>query len=93
MQDGLKKLLLLGARIDGEVFDMEGVRWVGGIDGGIDGLRAHLVAMLQGFGAGVTTTLEAASKSLWFTVEGRRRMLEDEGKPTTAGVEAEKKEA
>jgi ribosomal protein L10 len=88
VQDGLKKLMLLGARIDGQVFDQEGTRWVGSIDGGIDGLRAQLVAMLQGFGAGVTSTLESASRSLWFTMESRRNMLEEEGKPK----EPEKKE-
>ena len=78
VQDGLKKLMLLGARIDGDVFDLDGVRWVGGIDGGIDGLRARLVWMLEGVGAGITGALEGAGKSLWFTVEGRRRMLEEE---------------
>lgn len=88
VQDGLRKLLLLGARIDGQIFDTEGTRWVGSIDGGIDGLRAQLVAMLQGFGAGITTTLEAASRNLWFTVEGRRKMLEEESAPK----EGEKKE-
>ncbi|KAK4944239.1 hypothetical protein LTR10_016352 [Elasticomyces elasticus] len=81
VQDGLKKLLLLGARIDGQVFDNEGTRWVGSIDGGMDGLRAQLVAMLQGFGAGITTTLESASRSLWFTMASRRNMLEEEQKP------------
>jgi len=80
VQDGLKKLLLLGARIDRQVFDMEGTRWVGGIDGGIDGLRAQLVMMLQGFSGGLAMTLESASRNLWFTMEGRRRAMEDEGK-------------
>lgn len=87
VQDGLKKLMLLGARIDGQIFDTDGTRWVGSIAGGITGLRAQLVAMLQGFGASVTTTLETASRNLWFTMEGRRNMLEDESKQ-----EAEKKE-
>jgi len=89
VQDGLKKLLLLGARIDGDVFDIEGTRWVGSIQGGMEGLRAQLVYMLQGFGAGITTTLEAASKNLWFTMEGRRRQLEEESAPKQ---EEEKKE-
>jgi len=89
VQDGLKKLILLGARIDGEVFDQEGIRWVGSIDGGLDGLRAQLVAMLQGFGAGITTTLETASRSLWFTMEGRRRMLEEEAAPKQPDAAAE----
>ena len=80
VQDGLQKLMLLGARVDGKVFDMEGARWVGGIEGGIDGLRAQLVAMLQGVGAGITSTLEAAGRSLYVTVESRRIMLEEEQK-------------
>lgn len=77
VQSGLQKLLLLGARVEGKVFDVEGTKWVGGIDGGLEGLRAQLVAMLQGIGAGVTNTLEAAGKSLYFTVEGRRLQLEE----------------
>ncbi|KAL9587302.1 MAG: hypothetical protein Q9212_000349 [Teloschistes hypoglaucus] len=77
-QAGLQKLLLLGARVEGKVFDMEGARWVGGINGGMEGLRGQLVGMLQGFGAGLTGALEGASKSLYFTVEGRRMMLEGE---------------
>ncbi|KAL9604466.1 MAG: hypothetical protein Q9219_000431 [cf. Caloplaca sp. 3 TL-2023] len=77
-QAGIQKLLLLGARVEGRVFDTEGVRWVGGIEGGMEGLRGRLVGMLQGAGAGVTRALEGAGKSLYFTVEGRRKMLEEE---------------
>lgn len=80
VQSGLQKLMLLGARVEGKVFDMEGARWVGGIEGGLDGLRGQLVAMLQSVGAGVTNTLEAAGKSLYVTIEGRRGMLEEEEK-------------
>jgi large subunit ribosomal protein L10 len=79
-QSALHKLLLIGARIDSKVFDLDGVRWVGGIAGGLDGLRAQLVAMLQGAGLGLTTALEGASKNLWATMESRRTMLEDEQK-------------
>lgn len=78
VQSGLQKLLLLGARIEGRVFDLEGIRWVGSIEGGLSGLRAQLVTMLQGLGANVTSTLENAGKSLYFTVESRRRMMEEE---------------
>jgi large subunit ribosomal protein L10 len=85
VQNGLQKLMLLGARVEGKVFDVEGVKWVGGIQGGLEGLRAQLVAMLQGAAAGLTTTLEAASKSLYLTVEGRRGMLEEEAKGTSEG--------
>ena len=80
VQTGLNKLMFLGARVEGKVFDMEGAKWVGSIEGGLMGLRSQLVAMLQGVGAGLTTTLESASKSLYLTVEGRRGMLEDEQK-------------
>lgn len=80
VQNGLQKLILLAARVEGKVFDVEGARWVGGIEGGIEGLRGRLVAMVQGVGAGVTTTLEAAGKSLYFAVEGRRGMLEEDEK-------------
>lgn len=80
VQMGLQKLLLLGARAEGRVFDLEGARWIGGIEGGLDGLRAQIVAILQSFGANISNTLEAASKSLYFTMEGRRGMLEEEEK-------------
>ena len=77
VQDGLRKLLLLGARVDGQIFDMEGTRWVGSIDGGIDGLRAQLVSVLQAFGVSIAGTLEAAGKNLWMTMEGRRKDMEE----------------
>lgn len=76
-QSGLQKLLLVGSRIESKVFDSEGVRWVGGIEGGIEGLRAQLVGMLQSAGLGLATALEGASKSLWVTMESRRTMLEE----------------
>ncbi|KAL8666592.1 MAG: hypothetical protein Q9202_001390 [Teloschistes flavicans] len=88
-QAGLQKLLLLGARVEGMVFDTEGTRWVGGIQGGMEGLRGQLVGMLQGSGAGLTGALESASKSLYYTVEGRRMMLEEE----TAGGKGTGEEA
>ncbi|CZT02155.1 related to ribosomal protein YmL11 precursor, mitochondrial [Rhynchosporium agropyri] len=90
VQSGLQKLLLLGARVEGKVFDVEGAKWVGGIEGGMEGLQAQLVSMLQGFGAGLTNTLESAGKSLYFTVEGRRTMLENEEKGAS---EPEKEES
>lgn len=87
MQTGLQKLMLVGGRIEGRVFDSEGVKWVGGIEGGLDGLRAQLVAMLHSAGMGLTSVLEGTSKSLWITMESRRTQLEDAGKE-----EGEKKE-
>lgn len=77
MQDGVKKLMLLGARVEGQIFDMEGTRWVGGIEGGMDGLRAQLVHLLQSIGGGVTGALESAGRNLYFTMEGRRGILEE----------------
>ncbi|KAI4660628.1 uncharacterized protein J4E78_005332 [Alternaria triticimaculans] len=80
VQAGLQKLMLLGARLEGKVFDVDGTKWVGGIAGGIDGLRAQLVHMLQGVGGSLTGALEGASKSLYFTVEGRRMDMEEKEK-------------
>jgi large subunit ribosomal protein L10 len=78
VQNGVQKLMLLAARVEGRVFDLDGTKWVGGIEGGLDGLRGQLVAMLSSVGAGVTSAVEAATRSLWMTVEGRRLMLEEE---------------
>ena len=78
VQAGLQKLLLLAARIEGRVFDQDGTRWVGSIEGGVDELRGRLVAMLQGFGARITNTLETTGKSLYITMDSRRTMLKDD---------------
>ncbi|KAI0110284.1 hypothetical protein F4814DRAFT_426420 [Daldinia grandis] len=77
-QGGLQKLLLVGSRIEDRVFDQEGVRWVGSISGGVDSLRAQLIAMLQSAGLGLTTALEGHGKGLWLALEGRRTQLEEE---------------
>lgn len=72
---------MLGARVEGRVFDGEGTRWVGGLgDGGVAGLRAELVHVLAGIGAQVAATLEAPGRSLYFALEGRKGALEDEVK-------------
>ncbi|XDG10219.1 hypothetical protein ABKA04_009834 [Annulohypoxylon sp. FPYF3050] len=90
-QSGLQKLILVGGRIEGKVFDNDGVKWVGGIQGGIDGLRAQLVSMLQNAGLGLTTALEGHSKGLWLALESRRTQLEEEsGGGKKEGEEAEK---
>jgi len=82
VQAGLQKLFLLGARMEGSVFDVDKTKWVGTIQGGRNGLRGQLVAMLQSVGGGaLANVLEGASRSLYYTVEGRRMALEDEGKP------------
>ncbi|KAM0469695.1 hypothetical protein ACHAPX_010360 [Trichoderma viride] len=79
-QNGLAKLVLIGGRIEGKVFDQAGVHWVGGIEGGLDGLRAQLVAILQSAGLGITSTLEGGSRSLWLALEGRKEQLDEESK-------------
>ncbi|KAI1382947.1 uncharacterized protein F4822DRAFT_421670 [Hypoxylon trugodes] len=91
-QSGLQKLLLVGGRVEGRVFDNDGVRWVGGIAGGVDGLRAQLVNMLQSAGLGLTTALEGHSKGLWLALESRRTQLEEEagGGAKKEGSEDEK---
>ncbi|KAI5921488.1 hypothetical protein F4810DRAFT_678286 [Camillea tinctor] len=77
-QSGLQKLLLIGGRVESRVFDPAGVMWVGGIKGGLDGLRGQLVNMLQNAGLGLTSALEGNSKSLWLALESRRTQLDEE---------------
>lgn len=77
-QSALQKLMLVGGRVEDRVFDLDGVKWVGGIEGGLDSLRAQLVVMLQSAGLGLTAALEGASKSLWLTMESRRSVLEEQ---------------
>ncbi|KAF1365034.1 hypothetical protein EJ07DRAFT_97482 [Lizonia empirigonia] len=89
VQTGLQKLMLLGARVEGKVFDYEGTKWVGAIPGGIDGLRASLVQMLQGIGSSLTNALEGASRSLYFTVESRRMDMKEKEKPKEEEKKAE----
>ncbi|KAJ5707007.1 hypothetical protein N7488_006808 [Penicillium malachiteum] len=80
VQTGLQKLNLLAARVDGKTFDLAETKWIGSIEGGMDGLRSQLVMALQSMGSTVTNTLEGASKSLYLTMESRRSVLEDEQK-------------
>ncbi|CAM1507388.1 Fc.00g070290.m01.CDS01 [Cosmosporella sp. VM-42] len=91
-QNGLSKLLLVGGRVDGKIFDQAGINWVGGIQGGMDGLRAQLVGILHGAGLGITNALEAGSKSLWLSLEGRKGQLEDEAKAQNGEQTGEQKE-
>lgn len=90
VQDGLQKLMLLAARVDGNILDVPQINWVGSIQGGIDGLRAQLVTSLQSLGAGVTSTLEGAGNSLYFTLESRRTLLEEEQKGPAPPPEEER---
>ncbi|EAW10630.1 mitochondrial 54S ribosomal protein uL10m [Aspergillus clavatus NRRL 1] len=85
VQNGLQKLSVLAARVDGQVFDVDQTKWVGSIEGGMDGLRSQLVMALQSMGSSVTNALEGAGKSLYFTLESRRNVLEEEQKGPEAG--------
>ncbi|KAJ5606157.1 hypothetical protein N7510_008938 [Penicillium lagena] len=85
VQNGLQKLNLLAARVDGKVFDLDETKWIGSIEGGMDGLRSQLVMALQSMGSSVTNTLEGAGKSLYLTMESRRSVLEDEQKGPEEG--------
>lgn len=94
VQSGIQKLMLLGARVEGRVFDFEGAKWVGGIEGGVDGLRGQLVNMLQGFGARVTNALEGIGRGVYFTLESRRMDMDEKENPKKEGeAEGEKKDA
>ncbi len=90
VQSGVQKLLLIGARVERSVFDPDKTRWVGSIEGGLDGLRGQLVALLQGVGQRLTQTLEGAGRSLYYTLEGRKRALEEEEKGGDTKGEAAK---
>ncbi|OJJ49392.1 hypothetical protein ASPZODRAFT_129847 [Penicilliopsis zonata CBS 506.65] len=80
VQNGLQKLTLLAARVDGKLLDTDETVWVSKIEGGMDGLRAQLVRSLESVGASVTSALEGAGKSLYLTLESRRSVLEEEQK-------------
>lgn len=80
VQNGLRKINLLAARVDGKIFDISETKWVSSIEGGMDGLRSQLVTALQSMGSSLTNTLEGAGKSLYFTMESRRSALEEEQK-------------
>ncbi|KAL4920210.1 hypothetical protein BDW62DRAFT_176927 [Aspergillus aurantiobrunneus] len=83
VQNGLAKLNILAARMDDQLFDVNQTKWVGSIEGGMDGLRSQLVTALQSMGSSITNALEGGSKSLYFTLESRRSVLEDEQKGTS----------
>ncbi|KAI9371470.1 hypothetical protein BJX61DRAFT_28088 [Aspergillus egyptiacus] len=89
VQNGLSKLNILSARLDNQVFDVDQTKWVGSIEGGMDGLRSQLVMALQSMGSSITNALEGASRSLYFTLESRRSVLEDEQKGENGDKKAE----
>ena len=85
-QTGMQKLMLVGARVEGGVYDRFGVQWLGGLQG-MEGLRAELVGLLSSPGVGLVQGLEGAGKSVWLTMEGRRVTMEED-----AGAKHEVKE-
>lgn len=87
VQNGLQKLMLLGARAEGRVLDQDGVRWVGGLED-LETLRARVVALLTGVGMGVTGVLEGAGRSLWIGLEGRRLDMEEKEKGASSDAPA-----
>ncbi|KAL4910643.1 hypothetical protein BDW74DRAFT_141530 [Aspergillus multicolor] len=91
VQNGLNKLSVLAARLDNQLFDVDQTKWVGSIEGGMDGLRSQLVMSLQSMGASITNTLEGAGKSLYVTLESRRSVLEDEQKGPSDEAKGEDK--
>lgn len=75
-QNGLAKLLLVGGRIERKTFDQVGVNWVGGIEGGIGGLQAQLVHLLQSPSVGLSRALESGSQNIWLALEARKEQLD-----------------
>lgn len=79
VQTGLQKIVLLGARVEGKAFDHEGVKWVGSLAGrgGLEGMRAEVVGLLQSIGMGLVSGLDRIGLGVWGTLESRRQSLED----------------
>ncbi|KKA27171.1 hypothetical protein TD95_004303 [Thielaviopsis punctulata] len=94
-QNALSKLMLVGGRVEGKAFDNDGVTWVGGIKGGLGGLRAQVVHLLQSAGLSLTTALEGAGKALYVSLESHRQGMEGEKKEADGekkGADGEKNE-
>ncbi|RKF64989.1 hypothetical protein OnM2_014003 [Erysiphe neolycopersici] len=77
VQEAVQKLVLLGARIEKKTFDIEGIKMIGRIEGGLQGLQGQLLSLLQNIGITLTSSLETASKNLYLTLESRRSQLEN----------------
>lgn len=77
VQEAVQKLVLLGARIEKKTFDIDGIKMIGRIEGGLQGLQGQLLSLLQNIGITLTSSLESGSKNLYFTLETRRSQLED----------------
>ncbi|KAK9385995.1 hypothetical protein V1515DRAFT_606536 [Lipomyces mesembrius] len=69
------RLLLLGAWLDERLLDREEIGVVKNL-GTLDQLRSGLLGVLEVLrGAGLANTLSSASKSLYLTLEGRKKQL------------------
>jgi large subunit ribosomal protein L10 len=90
VQEGLRKVMLLGGRVEGRVFGEEGVRGVGSL-GNLEGIRGQLVGLLQGGAAGLVGVLGGQAMGLWGALEARRMDMEGPVAVDGAGLE-EKKE-
>ncbi|KAI9825563.1 MAG: hypothetical protein M1826_006953 [Phylliscum demangeonii] len=76
---GVQKLLVLAARVDGAVLDLGATRRLALVEGGRDGLRAQLLALLRAVGgASLAAALQGPGRALVRTVDGRRAALEAE---------------
>lgn len=92
-QVAVSKMLLLGARVahqrphparpgtTEQVLDVEGLRALASLPGGIHGLRAQLLSLLSvAAGGQLVSTLQSPSLNLAITLDGRRNALEEESK-------------
>ncbi|KAL7274335.1 hypothetical protein RUND412_002780 [Rhizina undulata] len=88
---GLQKLMLLAARVDGNVsggqignarvLDGANVKWISTLPG-VQDLRGQLIAVLRSVGgADLVRNLESVGLGLARTVEARRKMLDEEANP------------
>ena len=83
VQAGVHKLILLAASVESRVIDVDGVKRVGSIPGGIQGLRAQLIHLLQSVPTAVTNLLESAGRSVYMTMEGRKEQLQEKSDGST----------
>ena len=71
------------------MFDLEGIRGIGSIEGGMDGLRAQIVAMLQSAASGLVQVLAQPASSVYMTLEARRIDLAGDSSITQVGISPE----
>lgn len=94
---GMQKLILLAARVDGhaagnmgkaEIMDREKIKWVSVLPG-YEGLRGQLVAALQTMGGGeLVRSLESIPVGVVRTLDGHRKNIAGELEPKEGEGEA-----